>query len=140
MTEFPAGLSALTDRYDVLLCDVWGVIHNGVHSFPEACDAMVAWRAPGGQVVLISNAPRPSYDVIPQLDELGVPLWANGPIKSALAVRLCAEYGKPVPQDVALAYEEGRRLVIKRSVTPPVVSLDGVLNAPESTRWWTDGE
>ena len=73
MTEFPAGLSALTDRYDVLLCDVWGVIHNGVHSFPEACAALVAWRAQGGQVVLISNAPRPSYDVIPQLDGLGVP-------------------------------------------------------------------
>jgi HAD superfamily hydrolase (TIGR01459 family) len=73
MTDFPAGLSALTDRYDVLLCDVWGVIHNGVRSFPEACAALAAWRAQGGHVVLISNAPRPSSDVIPQLDALGVP-------------------------------------------------------------------
>jgi ribonucleotide monophosphatase NagD (HAD superfamily) len=36
MTDLPTGLSALADRYDVLLCDVWGVIHNGVESFPEA--------------------------------------------------------------------------------------------------------
>jgi HAD superfamily hydrolase (TIGR01459 family) len=73
MTDLPAGLSALTDRYDVLLCDVWGVIHNGVASFPEACQALVEWRAHHGPVVLISNAPRPSADVISQLDELGVP-------------------------------------------------------------------
>ncbi|MBO9710488.1 MAG: TIGR01459 family HAD-type hydrolase [Caulobacter sp.] len=73
MTDFPAGLSALADRYDVLLCDVWGVIHNGVRSFPEACQALVNWRAHHGPVVLISNAPRPSSDVVAQLDSLGVP-------------------------------------------------------------------
>jgi HAD superfamily hydrolase (TIGR01459 family) len=73
MTDLPAGLSALADRYDVLLCDVWGVIHNGVASFPEACEALVQWRAHHGPVVLISNSPRPSADVVAQLDALGVP-------------------------------------------------------------------
>ena len=73
MTDLPAGLSALTDRYDVLLCDVWGVIHNGVKSFPEACQALVKWKAERGPVVLISNAPRPSSAVVEQLDSLGVP-------------------------------------------------------------------
>ena len=73
MTDLPAGLSALADRYDVLLCDVWGVIHNGVESFPEACQALVEWRAHHGPVILISNSPRPSAAVVEQLDRLGVP-------------------------------------------------------------------
>lgn len=67
------GLSALSDLYDVLLCDVWGVIHNGREAFPAACEALAAFRAKGGEVVLISNAPRPNSGVIAQLDGLGVP-------------------------------------------------------------------
>jgi HAD superfamily hydrolase (TIGR01459 family) len=67
------GLSDLTDRYDVLLCDVWGVIHNGREAFPVACDALARFRAGGGEVVLISNAPRPNAGVIAQLDALRVP-------------------------------------------------------------------
>lgn len=73
MMDFPAGLSALSDRYDVVLCDVWGVIHNGVRSFPAACDALVKWGETKGPVVLISNSPRPSPDVVPQLDGFHVP-------------------------------------------------------------------
>lgn len=71
--KLAAGLSALTDRYDVLLCDVWGVIHNGREAFPVACEALARFRAQGGEVVLISNAPRPHAGVIAQLDTLGVP-------------------------------------------------------------------
>jgi len=71
--KLAAGLSALTDRYDVLLCDVWGVIHNGREAFPVACEALARFRAQGGEVVLISNAPRPNAGVIVQLDALSVP-------------------------------------------------------------------
>lgn len=67
------GLSALSDRYDVLLCDVWGVVHNGVRSFPAACEALVRFGRERGPVILISNAPRPGQDVLPQLDRLDVP-------------------------------------------------------------------
>lgn len=73
MTALPAGLSELSDRYDVLLCDVWGVIHNGRESFPDACAALVRWRAERGPVVLISNAPRPSIAIHSQLDHFKVP-------------------------------------------------------------------
>lgn len=69
----PARLSDLEPRYDVLLCDVWGVIHNGRESFPDACAALTRFRETGKPVVLISNAPRPAYDVHPQLDGLKVP-------------------------------------------------------------------
>ena len=67
------GLSELADRYDVLLCDVWGVIHNGRESFPSACEALARFRAEVGPVVLISNAPRPHPPIVAQLDSLGVP-------------------------------------------------------------------
>ena len=71
--EILNGLSEISDRYDVLYCDVWGVLHNGRESFPAAIEAMTRFRAERGPVVLISNAPRPSKDVAPQLHALKVP-------------------------------------------------------------------
>jgi HAD superfamily hydrolase (TIGR01459 family) len=67
------GLSELSHRYDVLLSDVWGVIHNGRESFPAPCEALARWRETFGPVVLISNAARPWAEVAVQLDGLGVP-------------------------------------------------------------------
>jgi HAD superfamily hydrolase (TIGR01459 family) len=66
-------LATLAGRYDVLLSDVWGVIHNGRESFPGPCAALARWRAEVGPVVLISNSPRPCPEVAVQLDGLGVP-------------------------------------------------------------------
>jgi HAD superfamily hydrolase (TIGR01459 family) len=68
-----AGLSGAADGYDVLLCDVWGVIHNGREKFPAACEALARFQRERGPVVLISNSPRPAQAVKPQLTELGVP-------------------------------------------------------------------
>ena len=65
--------SALAPDYDVLLCDVWGVVHNGVEAFPHSCDALMRMRARGGTVVLITNSPRPSDQVGRQLERLHVP-------------------------------------------------------------------
>ena len=67
------GLSEIAADYDILLCDVWGVIHNGRESWPSACDALSRFNRENGHVVLISNSPRPASDVIAQLDGLGVP-------------------------------------------------------------------
>jgi HAD superfamily hydrolase (TIGR01459 family) len=66
-------LGDLAGRYDVLLCDIWGVIHNGAESYPGPCAALAAWRAAVGPVILISNAARPHPEVMLQLDGLGVP-------------------------------------------------------------------
>jgi HAD superfamily hydrolase (TIGR01459 family) len=68
-----SGLSALAPHYDVILSDVWGVLHNGVAAWPTASDALKRFRAGGGTVVLVSNAPRPSPVVVQQLDLVGVP-------------------------------------------------------------------
>jgi HAD superfamily hydrolase (TIGR01459 family) len=66
-------LADLAGRYDVLLCDIWGVVHNGRDAFPPACAALARWRDAVGPVVLISNAARPSSEVALHLDALGVP-------------------------------------------------------------------
>ncbi|WP_298123192.1 TIGR01459 family HAD-type hydrolase [Brevundimonas sp.] len=74
MTPLPLPrLSAAAADYDVLFCDVWGVIHNGRESWPEPCAALATFRTRGGRVVLVSNSPRPASDVVAQLDGLGVP-------------------------------------------------------------------
>ena len=65
--------SALAPDYDLLLCDVWGVVHNGLEAFPQSCDALMRMRAGGGTVVLITNSPRPSDQVGRQLERLHVP-------------------------------------------------------------------
>jgi HAD superfamily hydrolase (TIGR01459 family) len=68
-----SGLSEISARYDSILCDIWGVLHNGVASFPAASEALASFRRRGGAVVLISNAPRPSPPIGRQVLRLGVP-------------------------------------------------------------------
>jgi HAD superfamily hydrolase (TIGR01459 family) len=65
--------SALAPSYDAILSDVWGVIHNGIESFPAASEALTRFREQGGTVCLISNAPRPGAQVTHLLDHLHVP-------------------------------------------------------------------
>src|SRR3984957_19654086 len=68
-----SGLSEISNRYDAILCDIWGVLHNGVASFAAASEALESFRRRGGAVVLISNAPRPSPPIHRQVLKLGVP-------------------------------------------------------------------
>ncbi len=76
--------ATLASGYDVVLCDVWGVVHNGVAATPAACDALARFRRGGGTVVLITNAPRPG-EVVARLtlDRLGVPRAAYDEIISS---------------------------------------------------------
>jgi HAD superfamily hydrolase (TIGR01459 family) len=73
----------LARDYDVLLCDVWGVVHNGIAAFPAACDALMRFRAAGGAAILITNAPRSGDAVARILDRLGVPRHAYDAITSS---------------------------------------------------------
>ncbi len=66
-------LGEITDGFDVILSDVWGVLHNGVSAFPDAAIALRSAREAGKSVVLITNSPRPAPGVIAQLRVLGVP-------------------------------------------------------------------
>ena len=73
MTQIIPALSALTGRYDAVFCDLWGCLHNGKTAFPAAVSALQGFRAAGGKVALVTNAPRPNATVIAQLDRMGVP-------------------------------------------------------------------
>jgi len=75
--------STLAADYDALLCDVWGVVHNGIAAFPHACDALMRARARGAIVILITNAPRQSMVVARQLEKLHVPIETYDAIVSS---------------------------------------------------------
>src|SRR3954468_1088276 len=70
--HFVERLADLVDGIDVVLSDIWGVVHNGLASFPEACEALHTFRSRGGTVIMITNAPRPADSVQRQLRKLGV--------------------------------------------------------------------
>lgn len=72
MTRLIRGLGDIASSFDVLLCDIWGVMHDGLQAFPAACEALERWRAERGPVILISNSPRPWPEVAEQLRDLGV--------------------------------------------------------------------
>ena len=73
MTQIIDGLSEISQRYDAVFCDLWGVLHNGKTAFPAAVSALQAFRKSGGTVVLLTNAPRPRSGVVAQLERLQAP-------------------------------------------------------------------
>jgi HAD superfamily hydrolase (TIGR01459 family) len=70
--RFAEKLRDLVAGVDVVLSDIWGVVHNGLVAFPEACEALHRFRAQGGTVILITNAPRPADSVQRQLRKFDV--------------------------------------------------------------------
>jgi HAD superfamily hydrolase (TIGR01459 family) len=76
-------LAELSRQFPVWLCDVWGVVHDGVIPIPSAVSALQNHRAQGGKVILITNAPRPSASVVQHLNQMGVPKSAYDAIVSS---------------------------------------------------------
>jgi HAD superfamily hydrolase (TIGR01459 family) len=74
--------------YDVMFCDVWGVLHDGHRAFDAACDALLRFRAAGGTVILVSNAPVPGERVAVMLDARAVPRDAYDAIVASGAIAL----------------------------------------------------
>lgn len=62
----------LLENYDVLFCDVWGVVHDGNTAIPPSNDALRQFRARGGTVILLTNAPQPAARVAEILAEKSV--------------------------------------------------------------------
>ena len=134
MPKLIDGLSAIAGPYDVLLCDIWGVIHNGREAFPGPCAALSRWRAERGPVVLISNSPRPAPEVAVQMDELGVPRTAWSALVTsgdATRVELAKRAPGPAfpigPERVAPLYE-GLGLVFSDLEGAAFVSCTGPNN------------
>ncbi len=72
MAELVETLDDLAEGYAAIFCDVWGVVHNGIHPFQNAVDALRRAREKGKAVVLLTNSPRPSKGVVEQLGAIGV--------------------------------------------------------------------
>ncbi|MGA7384173.1 MAG: TIGR01459 family HAD-type hydrolase [Methylocella sp.] len=89
MTRLVRGLAGLASGYDVILSDVWGVVHNGLVAFEKAAEALCRFRAGGGKVVLMTNSPNPSRFVEAQLARLGVTRNAYDAIVSSGDVAVC---------------------------------------------------
>ena len=125
-----AGLSAIALRYDVVLSDNWGVVHNGRESLAAATHALAAFRRGGGAVVLITNAPRPNGPIRAQLDQLKVPREAYDSIVTSgdVTIGLIAARGAaPVhhigpPRDLSLFEAAASSSPQAR---PRLVALDG---------------
>lgn len=66
-------LATLDPRYRLILCDIWGVVHDGVTIDPRAARRLLDWKAQGRTIILITNAPRTADAVEAQLDRLGLP-------------------------------------------------------------------
>ncbi len=98
MTDDPSFWETLDPRYRVILCDVWGVIHNGKQIYPGADRRLVRWREEGRCVVLVTNAPRPAASVERSLARLGLPREAWDAVASSgeAGVAALAELGRPV--------------------------------------------
>ena len=73
MTQIIANFAEVSSRYDAAFVDLWGCMHDGLRAFPAAIAAMQAFRAQGGKVVLVTNAPRPRGPVADQIARLGIP-------------------------------------------------------------------
>jgi len=110
--------SALATDYDVVLCDVWGVVHNGVAAFPAAVDALTRFRGKGGCVALITNAPRPGQVVAEQLDVMGVPRQAYDGIVSSGDVTRQVITSRPGSKLFHLGPPRDRPIFTELGITP----------------------
>jgi HAD superfamily hydrolase (TIGR01459 family) len=119
------GLGALSGRYDAILCDIWGVLHNGREAFRPASEALAAFRCGGGTVVLITNAPRPNPIIRDQALAFGVAPEAFDAVVTSGDVAIgmiAARGGAPLhhigpPRDLALIAAAAER----GGVAPPLV-------------------
>lgn len=70
---FIEGLESLAGDYDGFIVDLWGTVHNGVAPLPGAIDCLENLKATGKPVLILSNAPRRTDNIIERLREMGIP-------------------------------------------------------------------
>lgn len=111
MTDIIHSLADISGDYDAVLCDLWGVYHNGVRPHVEAVEALRAYRARGGVVALLTNAPRPDFAVAKLLETMGAPedsydlIVTSGDatlltLKDGQFGEACYHIGKPQDRDL----------------------------------------
>ena len=91
-------LDTLDEGYRLILCDIWGVVHDGVSLYPGASERLRRWRGEGRKVVLITNAPRTADAVRQQLARIGLPreCWDGVSTSGEAGIAGLKALGKPV--------------------------------------------
>ena len=145
MPRLDLGLADLAPSYDLVLCDVWGVIHNGVSAHLAAVEALRKFRAGGGSVILVTNAPVPRAHVARRCARLGIATDCYDEIATSgdVTVELIVAAGCPPlhaigPTDETILYEEAARLgprapervAIDRAELAICVGLDEARDTP----------
>jgi HAD superfamily hydrolase (TIGR01450 family) len=89
-------LSALPERYRLILCDLWGCVHDGYRLLPGAADRLHQWRGEGRTVLFVTNAPRSADAIRKQLDRLGLSRNSYAGVVTAGEVGVAALLGRAV--------------------------------------------
>ncbi len=110
-------LDEVEQNYRVILCDLWGCIHDGVQLYPGARERVQRWRANGQTIILITNAPRTAEAVGAQLERLGVErdLWDGIATSGEAGIACLSKAERPVgfigtPADRAILEGRGVRI------------------------------
>lgn len=125
-------LDALPERYRLILCDVWGVIHDGIHLYPGAAERLLQWRHEGRFVLLITNAPRTAEAVERHLTRVGLPraAWDAVATSGDAGIEALNALGRPVgfvgnAGDLAILEREGVKIAYGDDFTDvAVIGLD----------------
>ena len=139
MTQILESIDAIADKYDAVLCDVWGVVHNGRTPYAGAIAALQRLRAAGKTVILLTNVPKPRWSIPPQLDRLTVPrdAWdvivtSGDAIRAELAARAPGPMFKIGPGDYDKPLWEGLGLIEAPLAEARFIGISG-LNRDDET-------
>lgn len=145
MTEDLSSLDEVLDQYDAILCDVWGVIHNGRKAYAPACAALERARARGLTVLLVSNVPKPRDSIPPQLQRIGVPRGAwdaivtsGDAIRAELAARAPGPMFKIGPGDYDRVLWEGLGLIESNLADARFIGISGLFNDDDTPEQYSD--
>ncbi len=145
MTQIIPSIDAIADRYDAVLCDVWGVLHNGRQAYPAACAALQRLKRSGKRVILITNVPKPRGPIPSQLDRAGVPrdAWdaivtSGDAIRAELAQRAPGPMYKIGPDDYDRTLWEGLGLATAPLGSARFVAISGLNRDDETPEDYAD--
>lgn len=133
--------SELDPKYRTILCDVWGVIHDGVHLYPNAAERLRGWRGEGRQVILLTNAPRTTEAVAAQLERIGLPAdcWDGIATSGEAGIEALNALGEPVgfigsPGDREVLEGRGVRFAAHGFADLACTGIDGIRSRAKDYR------
>jgi HAD superfamily hydrolase (TIGR01459 family) len=132
---------SLDPKYSVILCDIWGVVHDGVQLYPNAAERLREWREQGRKVILITNAPRTADAVEAQLGRISLPreCWDGISTSGEAGIAAVKALAHPTgflgtEQDRTILEDHGLRFVDDGFTDIAVSGLDGVRMSAEDYR------